>query len=123
MVKRSYISDHQGHPHYFSDEKILEFRQQTQSLNLDDLTLILKQLSDPTKLKIYSLLSQVEEIPVTDICHVLDMNQSTVSHALSDLKLIGLVDCKQCGQLRCYYLLKQTKARRKILNTIINQLK
>jgi len=112
MLNRSYINDHEGHPHYISDKNIKRLKSKFHnSGKREDVLLILKTLSDPTRLNIYLLLHKIDEIPVTDICHVLDLNQSTASHALSDLKKLSLVESSRCGQLVCYSLKKQPRKR------------
>lgn len=105
MITRSYIEGHEGHPHYLSDAKLLSLQRNVSfSAAEDELVIIIRNLSDPTKLKIYLLLHKVEEIAVTDLTHILNVSQSAISHALSDLKKLGLVECHRCGQLICYSL-------------------
>ncbi|MBI2012240.1 winged helix-turn-helix transcriptional regulator [Candidatus Daviesbacteria bacterium] len=116
MFNRSHIQAHKGHPHYISDAKVVSLQK---SINFsgdeEELLQIIKNLSDPTKLKIYLLLHKVEEIPVTDITNILLVSQSAVSHALSDLKNLGLVESHRCGQLICYSL-SNGKKKSKFLN-------
>ncbi|MBI3619686.1 winged helix-turn-helix transcriptional regulator [Candidatus Roizmanbacteria bacterium] len=109
MLNRSYILGHEGHPHYLSKSK-LDFLKRVVSLAEEEgeLLIIIKALSDGTKYKIYRLLQRVEEIPVSDIAHILSLSQSSVSHALSALKLLGLIEAHKCGKLICYSL-KKTK--------------
>ena len=117
MHNRSYIRGHEDHPHYISDKTIDYLKNSFQDLERrEDAILVLRALSDPTKLNIYLLLHKVDEIPVTDICHVLDLSQSAVSHALSDLKKLDLVESNRCGQLICYSLKKQPKKRNSLLS-------
>lgn len=105
MFNRSYINGHESHPHYLSNLRLLSLqRKVTFSSEEDQLLRIIKNLSDPTKLKIYLLLHKVEEISVTSITQILGMSQSAVSHALADLKNLGLVESHRCGQLICYSL-------------------
>ena len=119
MHSRSYIKGHEGHPHYVSDKMLSGLQRSYGDLNKhEDILIILKNLSDPTKLSIYLLLHKVEEIPVTDIVYVLGISQSAVSHALSDLKDLELVECSRCGRLMCYSLKKQTAKRKNILSVI-----
>ncbi len=107
MLNRSYIDGHKGHPHYIPDSKILSLQTRIKlSSEAEELLRITRNLSDPTKLKIYLLLTKVKAIPVTDITQVLGLSQSAVSHALSDLKNLGLVESYRCGQLICYSLSK-----------------
>lgn len=96
---------HRGHPHYLTDSRILSLQNKTYfSKEEEELVRIIRNLSDPTKLKIYLLLHKVEEISVTDLTQILGLTQSAVSHALSDLKNLGLVEPHRCGQLSCYSL-------------------
>lgn len=107
MFNRSYILGHKGHPHYITDSRILSLQAKTYfSKEEDELVRIVRNLSDPTKLKIYLLLTKVKAMPVTDIAQILDISQSAVSHALTDLKNLGLVESYRCGQLICYSLNK-----------------
>lgn len=104
MLNRSYIVRHKGHPHYIQDSKLLFLlRKANSQINEKNLEVV-KNLSDPTKLKIYLLLARVKEIPVSDIKQILGLSQSAISHALSDLRKIGLVEAHRCGQLICYSL-------------------
>ena len=113
MLKRSYISGHQEHPHYFSDSQIALLSKSVDfSLEEVEIMKIIKNLSDPTKLKIYLLLNKVEEIAVADLTNILGLTQSAVSHALSDLKNLGLVVARRCGHLICYSLTKSKEKRR-----------
>lgn len=106
MFNRSYILEHKGHPHYLTDSKILSLQTKTYfSKEEDELVRVIRNLSDPTKLKIYLLLHKVEEISVTDLTQILGLTQSAVSHALSHLKNLGLIECHRCGQLICYFLI------------------
>jgi DNA-binding transcriptional ArsR family regulator len=109
MNKRAYIDGHEGHPHYLDDAQIKSLKKHFGGESNQRTLQILKNLSDQTKFSIYMLLTTVDEIPVTDICHVLNLSQSAVSHALSDLKKLDLVESSRCGQLRCYSLKKQSK--------------
>lgn len=116
MLNRSYIQPHKGHPHYTTDSKILSLQKRLElSDEEEELLRIIRNLSDPTKLKIYLLLTKIKAIPVTDITQILGLSQSAVSHALADLKKLGLVESYRCGQLICYSL-KLSKRKRKLLS-------
>lgn len=107
MLNRSYIHTHEGHPHFLTDSKFLSLQKRVKlSVEEEELLRIVRNLSDPTKLKIYLLLAKVKAMPVTDITQILGLSQSAVSHALTDLKNLGLLDCYRCGQLICYSLNK-----------------
>ncbi|MBI2018584.1 winged helix-turn-helix transcriptional regulator [Candidatus Daviesbacteria bacterium] len=113
MLNRSYIKGHKVHPHYLTDSKILSLQKSINfSLEEEKLVRVIRHLSDTTKLKIYLLLHKVEEISVTDLTQVLGLSQSAVSHALSDLKNLGLVESYRCGQLICYSLKLGTRKRK-----------
>lgn len=113
MFNRSYTKGHERHLHYVSDSKILSMQKNISfSKEEDELVRIIRNLSDPTKLKIYFLLHKVKEISVTDLTQILNLSQSAVSHALSDLKNLGLVECHRCGQLICYSLINGKKKNR-----------
>lgn len=110
MFNRSYINGHERHPHYLTNSKLVSLQKRVSlSSEEEGLLRIIKNLSDPTKLKIYLLLHRVEEIPVTDFTWILNISQSAVSHALSDLKNLGLVESHRCGQLICYSLTKDKR--------------
>lgn len=113
MFNRSYIFGHEGHPHYLTDERLNSLKTAVHlSKNDETLLTIIKSLSDPTKYKIYLLLQQVEEIPVSDMAKILNLSQSSISHALSDLKLLGIVEAHKCGKLICYSLKNSKKTSR-----------
>lgn len=110
------MQPHRDHPHYLTDSRVLSLQKTVNfSLEEEKLVRIIRNLSDPTKLKIYLLLHRVEEISVTDLTLVLGLTQSAVSHALSDLKNLGLVESHRCGQLICYSL-ANTKKKNKFLS-------
>ena len=69
---------------------------------------LIKALCDPTKLSVFLLLKQSQELTVNTLAQILSLSQSTISHALADLKKFGLVDCRTCGQLRCYHVTEQS---------------
>lgn len=122
MLNYSYIENHKFHSHFLTNFKILSLQKRINlSKEEENLARIIKNLSDPTKLKIYLLLNKVPEISVNDITEILGLNQSTISHALSDLKNLGIIDAKRCGQCICYFLKKSKSLTswKKFLNKII----
>jgi DNA-binding transcriptional ArsR family regulator len=64
---------------------------------------VFKSLSDPTRLRIVSLLSE-REFCVTDLATALEMQQSTISHQLRDMRAQRLVSFRREGQ-HVYYRL------------------
>lgn len=122
MLNRSYIKGHEGHPHYLTDSKVASLQKNVKlSGDEEQLLKIIKNLSDPTKLKIYLILHKVEEIPVTDLVQVLGLTQSAISHALADLKNLGLVESHRCGMLICYSLSNGKKQKEKSSPYYINK--
>ncbi|WP_274363534.1 ArsR/SmtB family transcription factor [Paenibacillus thermotolerans] len=64
-------------------------------------TLILKALADPSRLRLLYLLSQ-EECSVGHIAEILEMSQSAVSHQLSMLRNLRLVKYRREGKALFY---------------------
>lgn len=78
-----------------------------ESLLLEDeyegLSQLFKMFADPTRLKIFTILSQ-GEIRVDDLRQVLDMSQSAISHQLSSLRKLNLVKTRRVAQSIYYSL-------------------
>ncbi len=79
---------------------------------MEDMTLvsmadIFRALGDPTRLKIVEILSHSEEICVCKITEELEMTQPAVSHHLSILKHVGLVEARRCGRWMHYSLCRE----------------
>ncbi|MBU4140603.1 MAG: metalloregulator ArsR/SmtB family transcription factor [Candidatus Omnitrophica bacterium] len=79
---------------------------------------ILKSFADDTRLRIINLLNK-QELNVTELCEVLQSNQSNVSKHLARLRLTGVVGDKREG-LNVYYCLMKpnNKAHQELLNSI-----
>jgi len=71
---------------------------------------VFKSLSDPTRLRIISLLAE-QEFCVTDLAATLEMEQSTISHQLRDMRAQRLVSFRREGQ-HVYYRLDDPHVRR-----------
>ncbi len=84
-----------------------EFQKQAQTL---------KALAHPTRLLIVESLLAGEKC-VTDIQELLHVSQPNVSQHLTILKVSGIVDFQQKGNLRCYHLSDPEKIK-KILATV-----
>ena len=69
--------------------------------------LLMKSLSDDTRIRIINLLKK-EELSVTEICDILDVQQSNLSKHLSRLRLTGLVNDNREG-FNVYYSLVNPK--------------
>lgn len=59
--------------------------------------------SDSTRIKLILLLS-IKDLCVNDICIVLNMNQTTVSHQLKYLKEQKILNCKREGKIIKYFI-------------------
>jgi ArsR family transcriptional regulator, lead/cadmium/zinc/bismuth-responsive transcriptional repressor len=70
---------------------------------------VFKSLSDPTRLRIVSLLAE-GEFCVTDLATALEMEQSTISHQLRDMRAQRLVSFRREGQ-HVYYRLDDPHVR------------
>ncbi len=64
---------------------------------------IFRVMSDPTRLRIISLLAQ-HELCVCDIAAALNMTQSAISHQLRVLRMAGLVKFRKEGRIAWYSL-------------------
>ncbi|MCL6096626.1 MAG: metalloregulator ArsR/SmtB family transcription factor [Patescibacteria group bacterium] len=70
----------------------------------DDRASLLKCVGDPNCLKIIDVLAKEDNPCVSDITKKLDISISAVSHQLSKLKAMGIVETKRTGQNICYSL-------------------
>ena len=68
-----------------------------------DLSEFFKIYSNPTRLKIISLLA-VDDLCVCDICEALDLNQTTVSNQLRILRANNIVKYQKEGKMARYSL-------------------
>ena len=73
---------------------------------LEDLVNFFSLFSDPTRLKIISALS-ISPMCVTDLAHILCLNQTTISHQLKTLKVLGAVTTKRQGKIVFYQIADQ----------------
>jgi DNA-binding transcriptional ArsR family regulator len=64
----------------------------------------LQLLGDPTRFKIFKLLSSDEELCVSEIANRLDISPSAVSQHFRNFEMIGLVSKDRKGQKICYSL-------------------
>jgi ArsR family transcriptional regulator len=71
---------------------------------LKDLTMIFKLLADSNRLKIVLALVEEEELHVSALCELLGQSQPAVSHHLTLMRTVGLVDYKRVGKNNYYRL-------------------
>ena len=74
---------------------------------------ILKTIGHPVRLQIIEHIAKNEQMSVSEICETLNLEQSLISHHLSNMKLKGILDCTKDGKNRYYYL-----ALNEVLNVI-----
>jgi ArsR family transcriptional regulator len=60
-------------------------------------TILLKALADPIRLRLMSMIAAADEVCVCDLMLPFDVSQPTVSHHLKVLRSAGLVDCERRG--------------------------
>jgi len=79
---------------------------------------ILKSFADDTRLRVINLLNR-KELSVSELCEVLDVQQSNLSKHLSRLLLTGVVNDRRDG-LNVYYALVKSKEKvhKELINTI-----
>ena len=79
---------------------------------------ILKSFADDTRLRVINLLNN-QRLSVSELCEILDKNQSNLSKHLSRLRLTGIVGDKRQG-LNVYYCLIKPgeKTHKELLDSI-----
>ena len=74
------------------------------SEKLKRIAFILKIIAHPTRLGIVHLLEQHPYLTVTEICTMLDSEQSLTSHLLQNMRFKGLLSVKREGRKMLYSL-------------------
>jgi ArsR family transcriptional regulator len=74
--------------------------------NLEKAAYILKTIAHPTRLAIISILSEHQQLPVNEVCRLLNGEQSVISHHLINMRLKGLLQASKSGN-QVYYSLKE----------------
>jgi DNA-binding transcriptional ArsR family regulator len=72
---------------------------------MDEAAYLLKAMSNGTRLCVIALLSEQEELTVSQIGEQLQCEQSLLSHHLTDMRAKRLLNCRREGK-NCYYSLK-----------------
>ncbi len=73
------------------------------TMTMHRVALLLKQVSDPTRLRVIGLLSEGEH-HVGGLCSQINLTQPAVSHHLALLRLGGIVDRRRQGKNNFYSL-------------------
>ena len=84
----------------------LTFTQRMEVRNLEKAAYILKTIAHPTRLAIIGLLNEHQQLPVNEVCRLLEGEQSVISHHLINMKLKGLLKASKLGN-QVYYSLKE----------------
>ena len=72
---------------------------------MEEAAYTLKAISNGTRLCVISLLSEQEELNVSQLGQQLQCEQSLLSHHLTDMRAKGILNCRRDGK-NCYYSLK-----------------
>jgi len=75
------------------------------SNRMEDAAYTLKAISNGTRLCVISILSEQEELNVSQLVEQLNCEQSLLSHHLTDMRAKGILNCRRDGK-NCYYSLK-----------------
>ena len=75
-----------------------------ESQKLEHIAYVLKTIAHPVRLKVVCLLGSHERLSVSDICRLVDCEQSLVSHHLNLLKLKGVLGSVREGKNIFYFL-------------------
>lgn len=85
--------------------KISNMNQKPDIERMDEAAYTLKAISNGTRLCVISLLSEKEEMNVSQLSEALQCEQSLLSHHLTDMRAKGILNCRRDGK-NCYYSLK-----------------
>lgn len=72
---------------------------------MDQAAYMLKAISNGTRLCVISLLSEADELNVSQISEKLKCEQSLLSHHLTDMRAKGILNFRRDGK-NCFYSLK-----------------
>jgi len=87
------------------DEKKLRTMQKSFKGAHDRLSFVFEALGDPTRLKIFKLLSkEKKDLCVTDVANVFEMSVPAASYQLRILEMVGLIQRERMGKMTCYAL-------------------
>jgi DNA-binding transcriptional ArsR family regulator len=75
--------------------------------NLEKAAFILKTIAHPTRLAIIDLLDQHKQLPVNEVCKLLETEQSIISHHLINMRTRGLLKAIKAGNSVLYSLKEQ----------------
>lgn len=73
--------------------------------SMEESAYLLKSVANATRLSIIQILRTKSELNVSEMVKVLDLEQSLLSHHLTDMRAKGVLHCRKSGQ-KCYYSIK-----------------
>lgn len=71
---------------------------------IEKVAFILKTIGHPVRIRIVELLTMHGKLSVNEICELVKVEQSLVSHHLNNMKLKGILDSKREGKNIYYFL-------------------
>ena len=66
-----------------------------------------KALAVPSRVRMLAAIRAAEEIAVTDLCRIAEVEQTVASHHLAGLREIGLVESRRWGRTTKYSLTRE----------------
>src|ERR1035437_7181846 len=85
--------------------KINSMTEKIDITKMEQAAYMLKAISQGTRLCVISLLSEQEELNVSQLVEQLNCEQSLLSHHLTDMRAKGILNFRREGK-NCYYSLK-----------------
>lgn len=114
MLKKKKTICGENCPNYkYTDKSVFNKLEEDTILNIADM---FKIFSDSTRVKIICAILN-KELSVTDICEVLNINRTTISHQLQTLRKSKLVKTRKDGTT-IYYTLKDAHVEQIIMQAI-----
>jgi ArsR family transcriptional regulator len=77
---------------------------ESEAQKLERIAYILKTVAHPLRLGIINLLKQHEQLSVSEICAMMDSEQSLTSHHLQNMRLKGILSVQRQGRSMLYSL-------------------
>ena len=71
---------------------------------MNTVAFILKTIGHPIRIGVIQLLTQYAELPVNELCEKLNVEQSVMSHHLSNMKFKGILGSRRDGKHRYYFI-------------------
>lgn len=82
-------------------EKLLDIEDE----RIQDMTQVIKAMAHPVRLGVLLALDEYGALSVKDMCEMLEVEQSLLSHYLSHMRRNGLIEAKRQGK-SIYYVMR-----------------